>query len=39
MHYASFDALTGTPQALIDLIPDLKDLVVLSPLPGDTVSI
>ena len=39
MHYGSFDALTGTPQALIDLIADLKDVRVLSPLPGDAVQV
>jgi len=39
MHYGSFDALTGTPQALIDLIADLKDVKVLSPLPGDAVQV
>ncbi len=39
MHYGTFPALTGTPEALAALIADLKDVTVLAPEPGKAISV
>ena len=38
MHYATFPLLTGTPEELIELTSDIKDLEILALKPGETLS-
>ncbi len=39
MHFDTFPALTGTPQALAALLSDLPDTKVLIPVPGHTINL
>jgi len=39
MHYGTFPALTGTPQAMAALISDLEGVEVLTPAPGHTIDL
>ncbi|MDX2267062.1 MAG: metal-dependent hydrolase [Bryobacter sp.] len=39
MHYGTFPALSGTPEALRELVADLGDVKVLAPQPGESIEL